>query len=104
MQIVCNNPANAFKIITQSELKTIDWSGPSFDRDNPNDINDIISNLNEFSHRYNSVIPYVSGSLFMQPFNNIYIHATNFGNYNSIGPMNEGTIVKKFLYQVITII
>ena len=95
MQIVCNSPFYAFRIVSKPELKTIEWSGPSFDRNNPNDINDIISNLNELSHRYNSVIPYLSGSLFMQPFSNIYIHATNFGNYNSIGPMNERTIVKK---------
>ena len=40
-------------------------------------------------------MPFISGSINLQPFNNIYIHATNLGNYNSIGPMNERTIVKK---------
>ena len=43
MQIVCNNPAYVFRIITHPELKTIVWSGPSFDRDNPSDINDIVN-------------------------------------------------------------
>ena len=70
MQIICNSPFYAFRIVTHPELKTIEWSGPSFDRNNLNDINDIISNLNEFSLKCNSVIPYLSGSLFMQPFIN----------------------------------
>ena len=85
----------AFRIVTQPELKTIAWTGPSFDRNKPNDINEIISNLDNFSTRNFSTIPYMSGSLYLQPFNNIYIHATNIGNYNSIGCQNERTIVKK---------
>jgi hypothetical protein len=31
----------------------------------------------------------------MQPFNNIYLHSSNLGNYNSIGCQNERTIIKK---------
>ena len=85
----------AFRIITGPELKTTPWTGTTFDRNKPNDINDILSNLNDFSVRYNKVVPFISGSINLQPFNNIYIHATNLGNYNSIGPMNERTIVKK---------
>lgn len=86
---------HAFRIVTQPELKTIDWNGPAFDRNKPNDINDIISNLNQFSVRNFAITPYYSGSLYLQPFNNIYIHATNLGNYNTIGCQNERTIVKK---------
>ena len=41
----------AFRIVTQPELKTIDWTGPSFDRTKPNDINEIIGNLDNFSVR-----------------------------------------------------
>ena len=93
--ISMTDPYYAFRIITGPELKTIDWTGPSFDRNKPNDVNEVISNLNNFSVRYNSLIPYISGSINLQPFNNIYIHATNLGNYNSIGCMNERTIVKK---------
>ena len=70
--ITCNN-LYAFRIITQPELKTIDWSGSSFDRNKPNDFNEVLSNLDNYSKRYNSVIPYVSGSLNLQPFNSIYI-------------------------------
>ena len=93
--ITCNSILYAFRIVTQPELKTIEWTGTSFDRSKANDINEVLSNLNNFSARYNSVIPYVSGALNLQPFNNIYIHSTNLGNYNSIGCMNERTVIKK---------
>ena len=73
----------------------MDCTGPSFNRNKPNDINEIISNLDNTSIRYNAVAPYMSGYLNLQPFNNIYIHASNLGNYNSIGCQNERTIVKK---------
>ena len=85
----------AFRIVTQPELKTTPWTGTSFDRNKPNDVNEVLSNLNDFSVRYNKIIPFISGSINLQPFNNIYIHCTNLGTYNSIGPMNERTIVKK---------
>ena len=93
--ITCSNVIYAFRIITHPELKTIDWTGPSFDRTKPNDVNEVLSNLNNFSARYNSVIPFVSGSINLNPFNNIYIHSTNLVNYNTIGQNNERTIVKK---------
>jgi len=85
----------AFRIITQPELKTVIWTGTSFDRNKPNDINEVLSNLDNYSIRYNQIIPFVSGSINLQPFNNIYIHGTNLCNYNTIGPMNERTILKK---------
>ena len=95
ISISCNSGIYAFRICTQPELKTIEWSGSSFDRNKPNDINEVLSNLDNFSVRYNSIIPYVSGSINLQPFNNIYIHGTNLCNYNTIGPLNERTILKK---------
>jgi hypothetical protein len=91
------DPTNVygFRVLTQQELKTTDWTGVAFDRNKPNDINEIISNLDKFSVRSLSITPFMTGSLYLQPFNNIYIHATNLGNYNSIGCQNERTIVKK---------
>ena len=86
--------AYAFRIPTQRELKTMEWFN-AIDRNNPHDINDIISNLGEVSVRNFTITPFTSGSLYLQPFNNIYIHASNIGNYNSIGCQNERTIVKK---------
>ena len=84
----------AFRIITQPELKTIPFT-ISFDRNKPNDVNEVLSNMGDISVRFNKVVPFISGPINLQPFNNIYIHSTNLGNYNSIGPMNESTIVKK---------
>ena len=85
----------SFRILTQPELKTIDWNGTAFDRNKPNDINEIISNLDNFSVRSFILNPYMTGSIYLQPFNNIYIHSTNLGNYNTIGCQNERTIAKK---------
>jgi hypothetical protein len=85
----------SFRILTQPELKTIDWNGTAFDRNKPNDINEIISNLDNISVRSFILNPYMTGSIYLQPFNNIYIHSTNLGNYNTIGCQNERTIVKK---------
>jgi hypothetical protein len=84
-----------FRIITQEELKTVAWNGTSFDRNKPNDINEILSNLDTVSKIFRYQEPYVSGSINLQPFNNIYIHGSNLCNYNTIGPQNERTILKK---------
>ena len=85
----------AFRIITQPELKTIMWNGTPFNRNKPNDINEVLSNLDNFSVRYNAVVPFESGAINLQPFSNIYIHGNNLCNYNTIGPLNERTILKK---------
>ena len=91
-----NDPAKnyAFRIPTQRELPTMEWFN-YIDRNKPSDINEIISNLDGVSVRNFVINPFESGSLYLQPFNNIYIHASNLGNYNSIGCQNERTIVKK---------
>ena len=39
--IACNNVIYAFRIPTQPELKTIEWTGSTFDRNKPNDINEV---------------------------------------------------------------
>ena len=93
--ITCNSAIYAFRIITQPELKTVEWTGTSFNRDRPSDINEVLSNLDNISKRFNSVIPFESGAINLQPFNNIYIHGNNLCNYNTIGPLNERTILKK---------
>ena len=87
----------AFRILTQFELNSPDlfWTGPDFSTTKPNDINEIISNLNNFSDQRTPQNAFMSGSIYLQPFNNIYINASNLGNYNTIGCQNERTIVKK---------
>ena len=44
---------------------------------------------------YDSNIPYVSGVLDLQLIRNIYMHSPNLGNFNTIGPNSESTIIKK---------
>ena len=39
--ITCNSNLYAFRIITQIELKTTDWTGTAFDRNKPNDMNEV---------------------------------------------------------------
>jgi hypothetical protein len=43
---ILNDPVKAFlfRIITQPELKTVDWNGTPFNRNKPNDINEVLSN------------------------------------------------------------
>lgn len=93
--ITINNNIYAARIMTQPELKTMEWTGTNFNRDRPADINEVLSNLDNFSTRFNTVIPYTSGAINLQPFNNVYIHGNNLCNYNTIGPLNERTILKK---------
>ena len=78
IRIVITNATYTFRIITQPELKTLAWNGPSFNRNKPNDVNEILNNLDNYSKRYNSVIPYYSGSVNLQPFKCIYIHISGF--------------------------
>lgn len=96
IQIATGNDNISFKILTPNDLQlAISDFTAAYDKKNPHDINEVLSNLNGFAPRYNKAVPYLSGALILQPFNNIYIHSTNLGNYNSIGPMGEQTIVKK---------
>ena len=85
-----------FRILTPTELEDKpEWFLADYDKRNPGDMNEVLSNLSRSSPTYNKVVPYISGSIVLQPFNNIYIHSTNLGNYNSIGAMGERTIIKK---------
>lgn len=85
-----------FRLLTPRELHNKpEWFVANYDKRNPADMNEVLSNLGTASPTYNKVVPYVSGSVMLQPFNNIYIHSTNLGNYSTIGAMGERTIVKK---------
>ena len=95
IKIIISNNQYAFRILTPMELKTTDWTGVSFDRNKPAEINEVLSYLDNFSTRSLIGIPFESGAINLQPFNNIYIHGNNLCNYNTIGPLNERTILKK---------
>ena len=71
------------------------WLGYSYDSNNAHDMNDIFRNTEGNSIFYDSNIPYVSGVLDLQLIRNIYMHSPNLGNFNTIGPQSESTIIKK---------
>ena len=61
---------------------------------NPKDINEVIGNLEGNSLLYQFPTGYETMTLNMQSIRNIYIHSS-MGNYNTIGPKGENTIIKK---------
>jgi len=70
------------------------WLGPAYDTSNPQDMNEILGNLEGHSPLYKTLTPYVSNALNLQTIRNIYIHSS-LGNYNTLGPRGETTIIKK---------
>jgi hypothetical protein len=57
-------------------------------------VNDIIGNLSGNSPLYEFPFGYESNPLNLQSIRNFYIHSS-LGNYNTIGPRFESTIIKK---------
>ena len=86
-----------FKILTPLDLlgKLNDtWLGPVYDINKPNDINELLGNLEGNSPFYTYLTPYRSNYLNLQSIRNIYIHSS-LGNYNSLGARGETSIIKK---------
>ena len=71
------------------------WLGYNYDSNNAHDMNDILRNTEGTSIFYDSNIPYTSGVLDLQLIRNIYMPSPNLGNFNTIGPQSESTIIKK---------
>ena len=85
------------KILTPTDISTNllgTWSGSTINTLNPADINEILGNLGTNSPSYDILNPYISNSLNLQTIRNIYIHSS-LGNYGTIGPRGETTIIKK---------
>ena len=86
-----------FFILTPDDLSTNlrgFWLGPTFDTTNPQDMNEILGNMEGHSPLYKTLSPYVSNAVNLQTIRNIYIHSS-LGNYNTLGPRGETTIIKK---------
>ena len=86
-----------FKILTPDDLKSKlndTWGGSSYDINNPQDINEILVNVEGTSPFYQFPFGYTSKSINLQTIRNIYIHSS-LGNYNTIGPSGESSIIKK---------
>lgn len=86
-----------FEVLTPDDLKRDYIHGRfqnSYDTNNPKDINEVICNVEGNSLLYQFPTGYETRSLNMQTIRNIYIRSS-MGNYNSIGPKGESTIIKK---------
>ena len=65
-----------------------------YDINNPKDISEIFGNVEGYSPVYEFPTGYESKSLNMQTMRNTYIHSS-MGNYNTIRPQGESTIIRK---------
>lgn len=81
-----------FKFLTDWDLAAITtWTGPDYDKNNPQTCNEIIRNSEELP---NGTI-YESGFLDLQQVRNIYITSPNLGTFTTLGPRGESNILKK---------
>ena len=97
LEIYKYDPNIQFMILTNDDINTKinnQWAGVNYDPNNSQNCNDIIGNnmrLNSLLHT--SSLNYLS-HINLQPIRNIYIHSS-LGNYNTLGPRGETSIVKK---------
>lgn len=86
----------SFMLFTDEELKVIStWTGPSYNKNDPCSINSILRNKGVYMTTYNQTNPYESGFLNFLGFNTLYLHSPDLGNFNTIGPQGESSIIKK---------
>ena len=86
-----------FKLLTPDDLASKlngEWLGESYDATKPNDMNEVLGNLEGKSVFYTFTRPYNSNFLNLQPVRNIYVHSS-LGNYNTLGARGETSIIKK---------
>lgn len=93
-----------FMFFTDNELIDGKWNGNSsfswnpsvpYDKNNLQSANNVISNTSKFSTAYEGSLHQFIKQLNLHPIRNVYIHALNLGNFNTIGSKGEQTIVKK---------
>ena len=92
---------DSFKFLTDNELQTMDtldpayqWQGTAYDKNNLQSANDLIKHNYTTSSTYSSASPFVT-YIDLQPIRNIYIASPNIGNFNTIGPRGQSSIIKK---------
>lgn len=95
LKIQSNYSNIKFRVLTPKELITYhNQYLQSYDINNPQDINELLGNNMDYSPFYSQTTPYESKQITFQTIRNIYIHS-NIGNFNTIGPRHESSIVKK---------
>jgi hypothetical protein len=86
-------------ILTKTDIETKlsgGWTGTDYDALAPKDINSNMLKLSEgTSPIYTSTDVFVSGCLGLQQIRNIYLSSPNLGNFNTLGPRGQSSIIKK---------
>ena len=89
----------SFKILTKNDIFTQlngTWGGVSYSTSNSCDINAYMLKLNMgTSPLYTSTNYFRSLSLDLQPIRNLYITSPNLGNFTTLGPNGQTSILKK---------
>ena len=70
----------------------------SYDINNPQDIDEILGNVEGASPFYQFPGNYTSKALNLQTIRNIYIDSS-LGNYNTIGPKGESLLLRRCYFQ-----
>ena len=102
-QLSCYIGSLYFQFLTDYELqdpatltKTNDaWNGvETLNPSNLQSANNIISNTTDYSTAYTQSVPMYK-QLNLHAIRNVYIHSPNLGNFNTLGPRGESTVIKK---------
>ena len=96
------------KVLTDQDLKTgmanlvINgwsgaWTGPAYDHNNPEDINELLGNTSGSGTFFSGSVPFVSGYVDLQYIKNVYLHSANLGNFQTVMANARGSrnIIKK---------
>ena len=96
------------KVLTDQDLKTgmanlvINgwsgaWTGPAYDHNNPEDINELLGNTSGAGAFFSGASPFVSGYIDLQYIKNVYLHSANLGNFQTVMANARGSrnIIKK---------
>ena len=102
-QLSCYIGSLEFQFLTDYELQdpatltagNFAWNGPAYDKSNLQSANNIISNTTDYSTPYEGATHPMHKQLNLQPIRNVYIHSPNLGNFNTLGPRGESTVIKK---------
>ena len=73
------------------------WTGPAYDHNNPEDINELLGNTSGSGSFFSGTSPFVSGYIDLQYIKNVYLHSANLGNFQTVMANARGSrnIIKK---------
>jgi len=93
-----NMVGEVYKVLTDRDIETLDdgyWNGVSYSTFDSQNCNEILQNTEGYSPEYTQSLVYISGYISLQTVRNLYLSSPNMGNFNTIGPRGEASIIKK---------